>query len=98
MSKEHRIAAAAIVIQEEEILLVRYDDRHGSSFLVGPGGGVDSDGESITQALVREVKEESGIEVRPHKLLFVEDLLWSPLKNNSASVLPGFGPHVNNPV
>ena len=77
MSREHRIAVGAIVIQEEKILLVRYYDRHGSSFLVGPGGGVHNDGESITQALVREVKEETGIEVRPHKLLFVEDLLSS---------------------
>ena len=77
MSREHRIAVGAIVIQEEEILLVRYDDRHGSSFLVGPGGGVHSDGESITQALIREVKEETGLEVSPYKLLFVEDLLSS---------------------
>ena len=34
-----------------------------------------SDDESITQALKREVKEETGLEINPFKLLFVEDLL-----------------------
>ena len=77
MSREQRIAAGAIIIHEEKILLVRYKDRHRRSYLVGPGGGVQSDDESITQALRREVKEETGLEVSPYKLLFVEDLLSS---------------------
>ena len=77
MSREQRIAAGAIIIQEEKTLLVRYDDRHGKSYLVGPGGGVYSDGESVTQALIREVREGTGLEVSPYKLLFVEDLLSS---------------------
>jgi 8-oxo-dGTP pyrophosphatase MutT (NUDIX family) len=62
------------------MLLVRYYDHYAQntkSFLVGPGGGVHSDDESITQALKREVKEETGLEVNPFKLLFVEDLLSS---------------------
>ena len=75
--REHRISAGAIVIQDEEILLVRYNDRHGGSYLVGPGGGVHNDNESVTQALTREVKEETGLEVSPYKLLLIEDLLSS---------------------
>lgn len=77
MTREQRIATGAIIMQEEKILLVRYNDRHGRSFLVGPGGGVHGDDESITQTLMREVKEETGLEVSPQKLLFVEDLLSS---------------------
>ena len=75
--KEHRISTGAIIIQEDNILLVRYNDRNNKSYLVGPGGGVHSNDESITQALKREVKEETGLEVNPFKLLFVEDLLSS---------------------
>ena len=36
-----------------------------------------NDDESITRALKREVKEETGLMVNPFKLLFVEDLLSS---------------------
>jgi len=45
---------------------------------------VHSDDESITQALKREVKEETGMEVNPFKLLFVEDLLSS--RNRHAKI------------
>ena len=76
MEREHRISAGAIVIQEGEILLVRYKDSEGPSYLVGPGGGVLSN-EGINDAVVREVREETGLEVSPHKILFVEDLLSS---------------------
>jgi ADP-ribose pyrophosphatase YjhB (NUDIX family) len=78
MEREHRISAGAIVIKGDEILLVRYKDSDGNSFLVGPGGGVLSD-EGINEAVVREVREETGLEVAPHKnrILFVEDLAFS---------------------
>jgi len=75
--REHRISAAAIIIQDKKTLLVRYNDRHGRSYLVGPGGGVHSDEESMTQALNREVKEETGLDINPVKLLFVEEFLSS---------------------
>jgi len=57
-------------------LLVRYNDLQGKSYLVGPGGGVEDD-ESIIKALTREVKEETGLEVNPSKILFIEDLVSS---------------------
>lgn len=77
MGKKHRISAGAVTIQDEKILLVRYNDNHGGSYLVGPGGGIHYDDETLIQALIREVIEETGLEVSPHKLLFVEDLLPS---------------------
>jgi 8-oxo-dGTP diphosphatase len=74
VEREHRISAGAIVIQEDHVLLVRYDGAGGRSYLVGPGGGVLGN-EGIHQAVIREVREESGLEVSPQKVLFVEDLL-----------------------
>jgi ADP-ribose pyrophosphatase YjhB (NUDIX family) len=74
VEREHRISAGAIVIQEDQILLVRYNNTDGKSYLVGPGGAVLSN-EGIYQAVVREVREETGLEVSPQKVLFVEDLL-----------------------
>lgn len=51
----HRTAVRAIIIEEEKILMVR--SRLGYYKL--PGGGVE-EGESLTEALVREVAEETG--------------------------------------
>lgn len=69
-----RVASAAIVLHEEKILLVRYKDKNGGSFLVGPGGGIQGD-ESLFDAVKREVFEETRLLVRPDKMLFIEDLL-----------------------
>jgi ADP-ribose pyrophosphatase YjhB (NUDIX family) len=52
VEREHRICAGAIVIQEDQILLVRYNNTDGKSYLVGPGGAVLSN-EGIYQAVVR---------------------------------------------
>jgi len=71
----HRISAGAIIVQRGRILLVRNgNDRMGEHFLVAPGGGVEND-ESIQQAASREVKEETGLEVMPSKVLFIEDMI-----------------------
>lgn len=76
MRKEHRISAGAIIIHEGKILLVRYINRSGSSYLAAPGGGVNIE-ESTNQAALREVSEETGLEIRPGKILFIEDMLSS---------------------
>jgi len=75
MERKFRVSAGAIVIRGNEILLVRAKNSEGNDFLVAPGGGVESD-EGIDQACIREVREETGIEVRPYKILFFEDLVW----------------------
>jgi 8-oxo-dGTP diphosphatase len=73
MEREHRIATGAIIIKDNNILLVRYADGHGKTYLVAPGGGVHNE-EGLSEAVIREVKEETGIEIFPDKLLCVEDL------------------------
>ncbi len=72
--RTYRISAAGIILHDNKILLVRYKMQDGSSFLVGPGGGVEIE-EDMPQALVREVMEETGLDVKPGRMLFVEDLL-----------------------
>lgn len=74
MERQHRISAGAIFLLDEKILLVRYADHSGGSFLAAPGGGVNTE-ESTNQAAVREVREETGLEITPGKILFVEDML-----------------------
>ncbi len=74
MEREFRISGGAIVIHEDKLLLVRYLDSKGKSYLAGPGGGVLVN-ESTSQAAIREVLEETSTKVKPNKLLFVEDML-----------------------
>jgi 8-oxo-dGTP diphosphatase len=55
----HSVAVAGLVVNEkDEVLLVKHP-RRGWEF---PGGVVES-GESLPQALMREIKEESGVDV-----------------------------------
>ena len=71
-----RVSAGAIAFHEDRVLLVSYDDSPDGRYFVGPGGGV-LDGERIDQAVVREVREETALEVDPARILIVEDLLTS---------------------
>ncbi|MEW6358711.1 MAG: NUDIX hydrolase [Planctomycetota bacterium] len=77
--KPHRIAAGAIILKDDTILLVRYGATGDGSFLVGPGGALDL-GENAAQAIIRETMEETGVIVQPRKVLWVEDLQCSRFK------------------
>ena len=75
MERIHRISAAAIIIKDNKILLVRYHDQLGAggeTILVGPGGRVNED-EGLSNAVIREVKEETDLDIVPVKILCVED-------------------------
>lgn len=58
---------------EPEILLVRHR-RRGRSYAVLPGGKIE-EGETIEQAFIREVREESGLDVTFGSLLFIADMI-----------------------
>lgn len=77
--KPHRIAAGGIILKDDAILLVRYHSGDGSSYLVGPGGALQPE-EDVIQAIVRETMEETALTVRPHRLLWIEDLQCSRFK------------------
>jgi ADP-ribose pyrophosphatase YjhB (NUDIX family) len=62
-----RPGVAAVIFDGERVLLQRRDD-NGRWGL--PGGGVDP-GESVHAAIVREVREETGLEVEPLRLIGV---------------------------
>ena len=75
----HRIAGGAIVVREDRILLVRYRDQDGGTFLVAPGGGA-LEHESVSDAAVRETFEETGVRVVPGHALLIEDILTDRFK------------------
>ncbi|HEY4330260.1 MAG TPA: NUDIX hydrolase [Phycisphaerae bacterium] len=70
----HRIAAGGVIVNEGKILLVRYPDIRGGSYLVSPGGAVEEN-EGLAEAAIRETREETGVTVAVQRLLALEELL-----------------------
>ena len=62
-----------VVIEDDRILLLNQDADAGRSWSL-PGGKLE-DGETLAEALVREMKEETGLDIVPGRLLYVCDNL-----------------------
>ena len=70
MKNSTRPRACAAIIRDEKILMVKHQI-NGRSYWTLPGGGV-VEGESLEQAVVREVLEETHLNVKVVKFLFEE--------------------------
>jgi ADP-ribose pyrophosphatase YjhB (NUDIX family) len=75
-----RVRVTGVVIEDGHILLLDQDTGTGRSWSL-PGGKVE-EGETLAAALVREMREETGLDVEPGRLLYVCDHL------------PGNGTHI----
>lgn len=74
-----RIRVCGICIKEDKLLLVNHRMMGGlSHFWSPPGGGVRF-GESVEDALRREFKEETGLDIHVGLFLFVHEFLSHPL-------------------
>lgn len=60
--------AVAVIIKENQMLLMHRikDERE---YFVFPGGGV-KDGETVEEAVIRELREELGLDIKLKRLLF----------------------------
>lgn len=71
--KYPRVRVAALIFLDGQIVVVRHR-RDDSSYYLLPGGGV-SWGETLEQALIREVAEETGLQIQMGPLLLVSDTI-----------------------
>lgn len=74
------VRVTGVVIEDDRILVLDQDTGSGRAWSL-PGGKVE-DGETLAEALVREMREETGLRVEPGRLLYICDYL------------PGDGTHV----
>jgi len=68
-----RQRVSAVIVKGNEVLLIKRI-KQDKIYYVFPGGGVET-GESLEQALVREINEELSLIVTDYKFLFSLDLL-----------------------
>jgi ADP-ribose pyrophosphatase YjhB (NUDIX family) len=78
-----RIRIAALIVKDDRILLAEHE-KNGKRYYLLPGGGMEY-GESIEEAIKRELIEEAGLPIA------VGDLLWTV-----DSVPPDLHRHVLN--
>jgi 8-oxo-dGTP diphosphatase len=71
---KHRISVGVIVEDAERLLLVRHMKPGAYDFWVAPGGGVQGT-ESLTDGARREAREETGLDVEPRVLAYIEELV-----------------------
>ena len=74
-----RVRVCGILLQGKQILLVRHQGINGLYNLWSPPGGGLAYGEKIKDCLVREFREETGLEVKPARFLFMHEYLKAPL-------------------
>jgi 8-oxo-dGTP diphosphatase len=68
-----RVRVAAVLVLDGQMVLVRHrkDDR---AYHLLPGGGVEA-GETLQQALTREVVEETGLSIEVSRPLFISETI-----------------------
>jgi len=64
-----RVRVAAFVTDGDRVLLVEHA-KAGRRYWLLPGGGVEA-GETLAQATTREIREETGFDIEPGRLLLV---------------------------
>ncbi len=77
-----RVAASALIVEDGRALLVEFDDESGVHFKF-PGGGVEP-GETLEEAVRREVREEACLDVRVDRLLLIVESIASRDTNRIA--------------
>ncbi|MFJ8665305.1 NUDIX hydrolase [Streptomyces sp. NPDC093600] len=79
MKTELRVAAYAVCVRDDEILLARWVAGDGTKKWTLPGGGMDH-GEEPVRTVVREVEEETGYLTEPTALLGIDSIRRSWLR------------------
>ncbi|MCU0844028.1 MAG: NUDIX domain-containing protein [Spirochaetes bacterium] len=82
--KNTRVRVAGVLLEEGRLLLIAHKKKKDVYWLL-PGGGVDY-GESLAEALKRELREELSIEASVHDIVFVCDSIGPGLERHIVNI------------
>ncbi len=74
MNTEIRVGVGAVIFKDDKVLLVLRKNEPAGGWWAIPGGKVRS-GETLKEALRREIREETGLEIMPLEVVYVFDLI-----------------------
>ena len=77
MEKKPRLGSAVLVVKDGKFLLAKRNKKNYFGKWVIPGGGVNY-GETILQAGLREIKEETNLDVEIERLLCFKEIINLP--------------------
>jgi 8-oxo-dGTP diphosphatase len=66
------ISAAALIVQDQQVLLVNHKAAGQYDFWLPPGGRLEGE-ESIFECAKREAFEETGLIVQPDRILYIQE-------------------------
>lgn len=67
-----KLGVRAIILDDKGIVMVEHNEEKRGSFLIFPGGGIEQN-ESILEAVQREVKEETNLDVVANKFAYIRE-------------------------
>lgn len=69
-----QIAVGAVVFKDDRVLLVKRSNPPAKGMWAVPGGKIQA-GETMQQALIRELKEETGLNIKVGEIIYVFDVI-----------------------
>ncbi len=70
----HFLGVGAVIIHENKVLLVKLSYGRAQEKFIIPGGLVEK-GETLEEGLIREVKEETGVDIIPKGIIGIRSLI-----------------------
>ena len=69
-----QVAVGAVVFKDDKVLMVKRSNPPAKGMWAVPGGKINP-GETMQQALIREIKEETGLDIEVREIVYVFDVI-----------------------
>ena len=69
-----QVAVGAVIFKDESVLMVKRSNHPAKGMWAMPGGKIHP-GETMRQALIREIKEETGLDIEVGEIVYVFDVI-----------------------